>query len=192
MGRTRMGFAAAALMCLLGAGLARASDVQGSVVCTDGAPGIPGVGVIFSYGGWYTAETTTDASGGFYLHVNYPYQTYSVSLDLDPASSADALVPVGDVYIGFVGVGVPVVLDPFGVDAPMCVEPPPVTADCSPGYYKNHPETWCDGCFGGEGCDFLLGQLAAGGPGSAAVREAAKALIDACFVTAEASPCTDD
>ncbi len=74
------------------------------------------------------------------------------------------------------------------------------TADCSPGYYKNHPEAWCDvTCpttntvqFTGTACTLLLEALGAKGPGSEFIRGFAKDTIDACFGTAEASPCTDD
>ena len=83
---------------------------------------------------------------------------------------------------------------------PKCVPPPKTTADCSPGFYKNHPETWCNvTCpttgsveFTGAECDVLIEQLGARGPGSAGIRSFAKQQIDACFGTASASPCTDD
>ena len=75
-------------------------------------------------------------------------------------------------------------------------------ADCSPGFYKNHPDTWDNGicCAGntgdavsGEQCDILLEMLKAHGfAGAAQQRAAAKGVLDACFGTAAASPCTDD
>jgi len=96
---------------------------------------------------------------------------------------------------------------------PKCPPPKKVTADCSPGYYKNHPEEWCSGyvgsgspsdpdypgsdlskpCASGGGCTTLLGQLNNHTPRiGAGIREGAKLFLDACFVTAAASPCEDD
>lgn len=97
------------------------------------------------------------------------------------------------------------------------VPPPPppkkVTADCSPGYYKNHPEEWCEGyigdgspsdpdypgselskaCASGGECVTLLRQLNNHTPViGAGIREGAKLYLDACFGTAELSPCEDD
>jgi len=78
------------------------------------------------------------------------------------------------------------------------------TADCSPGYYKNHVEEWCStnpdypgsdlsrNCASGAECGALLEQLRARGPGSEAIRRAAKGVLDTCFRTASASPCEDD
>lgn len=91
--------------------------------------------------------------------------------------------------------------------------PKKVTADCSPGYYKNHPEEWCLGyigtggpndpdypgsdlskaCTSGGGCTVLLQQLNNHTPVlGASIREGAKLTLDTCFETAEASPCEDD
>ncbi len=97
-----------------------------------------------------------------------------------------------------------------GVEEPPC-EPP--TADCSPGYYKNHPEEWCFGyigtgpgnsdpdypgsalseaCATGAGCTVLLQQLNNHTPVvGAGIRRGAKLFLDTCFGTAEASPCDD-
>lgn len=78
------------------------------------------------------------------------------------------------------------------------------TADCSPGYYKNHPEQWCSdnpdfpasnlsrNCASGADCGELIDQLRARGSGSEAVRNAAKGVLDTCFGTNENSPCEDD
>ena len=78
------------------------------------------------------------------------------------------------------------------------------TADCSPGYYKNHPEQWCSSnpdfpggnlsrnCASGAACGALITQLQARGPGSEAIRNAAKGVLDTCFGTNENSPCEDD
>ncbi len=86
-------------------------------------------------------------------------------------------------------------------------------ADCSPGYYKNHLEEWCStftgastpepddaypgsnlsrDCASGADCATLLLQLKAQGPGSDFIRGAAKAFLDSCFGSPEASPCEDD
>jgi len=99
----------------------------------------------------------------------------------------------------FLAVGLALALS-AGTAAAQKPPPPKVTADCSPGYYKNHPEAWCGvTCpatgtvqFTGATCDLLLDQLNTHGPGGAAIREDAKGRIDACFGTAVASPCEDD
>jgi hypothetical protein len=74
-------------------------------------------------------------------------------------------------------------------------------ADCSPGYYRNHVDTWCgivcpsDGVtvIGPSTCEFLLGELFSTGRGSGVRKNAAADFInEVCFVTAAASPCTDD
>ncbi len=86
------------------------------------------------------------------------------------------------------------------------VEPPPkdppplVTADCSPGYYKNHPDDWDDGLCECEGdaisgsgsCNDIFIDLNARGRGCGTIRGEAADFLNACFVTAESSPCTDD
>ena len=97
-----------------------------------------------------------------------------------------------------------------------CPPPPPpkkVTADCSPGYYKKHPEEWCstyvgtgspsdpdypgsdlsEDCASYDGCTVLLEQLNNHTPQTGAgIREGAKLFLDTCFVTARQSPCEDD
>jgi hypothetical protein len=65
-------------------------------------------------------------------------------------------------------------------------------ADCSPGYYKNHVEVWCGTCVSEDSCDEVVAALSAKGPGSELIRDTAKAILDGCYVTAEASPCADD
>ena len=96
----------------------------------------------------------------------------------------------------YIGLGInptPVLLPDFQVDVPGCTPPPPAEADCSPGYYKNHPETWCTRCgYDAAACTAEVANLSARGSESAAIRDAAKARVDACFGTAEASPCLDD
>jgi hypothetical protein len=82
------------------------------------------------------------------------------------------------------------------VAVPAFAGPPPpkkTTADCSPGYYKNHVGTWCGGACPATGftiteCDALLDALEAQGPGSGAIRAAASGFLNDCFGTAEASP----
>jgi hypothetical protein len=73
--------------------------------------------------------------------------------------------------------------------------PPPSDAECSPGYWKNHPETWQGICCTeatDPTCSALLSNLRAQGPGSGAIREAAAEFLDECFGSGEATPCTDD
>lgn len=88
-----------------------------------------------------------------------------------------------------------------GLDPDCKVPPPPpkVTADCSPGFYKNHPNTWDNGicCIGQSTdptsqCGDLAFRLCAECGASSLQRAAAKEILDTCFVTAEASPCRDD
>ena len=193
MRKTKIGLMAAAIACLIGARSASACEVKGSVVCSPGAPGLAGVGVAFTLNG-VTYSTTTDANGVFAVGVGYSGKTYAVTLDLTAVGGPSG-VSMGDVYVGSGTLAAPFLLAPFAVDVPACFPPPPpppTTADCSPGYYKNHPETWCSFCFAGQGCDQIVTDLSTGGAGSAAVRDAAKAQIDACFGTAQASPCKDD
>jgi hypothetical protein len=81
-----------------------------------------------------------------------------------------------------------------------CPQPPPADgADCSPGYYKKHTDTWDDGicCAGnaltsGTACNQIYLRLCAECGATAQQREDAKAFLDACFGTATASPCRDD
>ena len=67
---------------------------------------------------------------------------------------------------------------------------------CSPGFWKNHPEVWEAGicCIGladepESQCGELDAQLRARGPGSSLIREAAWAVLSACFAEA---PCDKD
>jgi len=83
-----------------------------------------------------------------------------------------------------------------------CTEPPPpppptVTAACSPGYFKNHVERWCNvTCPSGvtiNQCTDLLTALHSTGAGAGKLKNAAASYINAtCYVTREASPCEDD
>jgi hypothetical protein len=67
---------------------------------------------------------------------------------------------------------------------------------CSPGFWKNHPEVWEAGicCIGMASdpqsqCGELDAQLRAKGPGGNLIREAAQAVLSACFAEA---PCDSD
>ncbi len=73
------------------------------------------------------------------------------------------------------------------------------TADCSPGFYKRHPNTWDDGICcsgdalaGGTQCNLVYLQLCAECGATATQRAAQKEFLDSCFGSAAASPCTDD
>jgi len=73
--------------------------------------------------------------------------------------------------------------------------PPKADAECSPGYWKNHPETWVGFCCNTDDdptCSALQSALQAQGPGSGVIREGAAEFLDACFGSAEETPCTDD
>jgi hypothetical protein len=74
--------------------------------------------------------------------------------------------------------------------------PPKKDADCSPGYYKNHPETWAflcpDGIPGLFTCEQLLAMLNATGAGAGTLKNIAAAALNSVFGSAEDSPCTDD
>lgn len=84
---------------------------------------------------------------------------------------------------------------------PTCCDPKTqkcdTTAACSPGYYRNHIETWCNvQCPSGvviTDCQPLIDALFSTGTGSGIKKNLAASYINTtCFVTAEASPCTDD
>lgn len=178
------GAMAALLACAaLSASEALACDVTGALVCTGTATGVADTTVSLTIGS-ETYTGTTDGSGNLVpFHVPYA-GTYDVAIYL-----GGVWVSAGTATCGEAG-GWVINLGTLPVDAPVCAPPP--TADCSPGFYKNHPETWCGACFGGNGCDALLTDLAARGADSSALRDGAKAQIDACFGTAAASPCVDD
>jgi hypothetical protein len=91
--------------------------------------------------------------------------------------------------------------------APALAGPPKkVTADCSPGFYKKHPETWCASLGGpttcpsdasrltptGEACTELVRMLSAELGATKAERDGAKVSLDRCFGTGSKSPCEDD
>jgi len=180
----------AALAFAVGAA-AWASDVTGRVVCTGTDVGVENVKVTLTYVGNPTFDYTA-SDGVWAMHVDWPQRTYDVTLDLTLVGGG--VVDMGTLYVPYAVNPTPFVVPAFEVDVPGCAPPPPppTTADCSPGFYKNHPETWCDACFGGVGCDAIVNQLSARGPEGAMIRDAAKAEIDACFGTAVASPCVDD
>ncbi len=92
------------------------------------------------------------------------------------------------------------------VTVPAFAGPPKVTANCSPGFYKNKPETWCASLGGpatcpgdplratptGDACTDLVEMLSAELGASKADREAAKLSLDLCFRTGSKSPCEED
>jgi hypothetical protein len=91
--------------------------------------------------------------------------------------------------------------DPDCATDPACTKK--TTADCSPGYYKNHPNTWdasagANACCTGQStdtasqCGLIAFQLCAECGATSWQRAAAKEFLDECFGTAEASPCRDD
>lgn len=155
-----------------------ACDVSGVVVCDGNAV----QGVTLRIGSQDFAMTVD--GGAVSGHVAYA-GTYDVIVVIGGVEYAQGTATCGAGGIWSIDLGT------LQVDAPVCV---PVTADCSPGFYKNHPETWCgaDLCFSGEKCDELLQALASRGADSAGTREGAKGELDACFGTAQASPCVDD
>jgi hypothetical protein len=82
-----------------------------------------------------------------------------------------------------------------------CESPPPppapVTAACSPGYFKNHVSRWCNvTCPSGfmiNQCTDLLSALYSTGSGAGILKNAAATYINSmCYVTREASPCEED
>ncbi len=88
---------------------------------------------------------------------------------------------------------------------PTCDSSKEVCADCSPGFYKKHPLSWCPGTdlqnstftcpapIGTVTCYSLVHDwLSAEDGATEQERAAAKACLDAFFGTAEASPCSDD
>ena len=76
--------------------------------------------------------------------------------------------------------------------------PPPVKKDaaCSPGYYKNHVDTWCGVSVGACGvisnCEEILADLNATGAHNGELKQAAGDFLNGCFGTNEASPCEED
>lgn len=73
--------------------------------------------------------------------------------------------------------------------------PPKDGAECSPGYWKNHPEEWVGICCddgSNPSCSTLQSSLEAKGGSGAPLREGASEYLDACFGSAEETPCTDD
>lgn len=182
MGQIRAGLLAALTMCLMGFGTtAWACQVDGLVLCaSDQKTPVNGVAVTFTpVGGGEVIGTATDIWGYYITHIAVS-TTYDVNLlALDASCDAE---------------GTAIRLPTIYVDDPLQCPgtPPPPGADCSPGYYKNHPETWCVQCGFASVCASMVSDLGARGPGGAEIRDAAKALIDACFGTGDNSPCLDD
>jgi hypothetical protein len=183
----KRGLLVAAAIFFVGTSVASACPVEGRVVCAGTGTGIGDVGVMFSQGSQLVDTTVTDADGYFYAGVWGT--TLDVTLDVN-----GTLIPEPQIVCGDDGalISIPPYQISCGGEPP---PPPPTTADCSPGYYKNHPSTWCTAQCGftdPNACTAVVRDLSATGPGSADIREAAKTMLDACFVTAEASPCADD
>jgi hypothetical protein len=195
MRKLMRGFLLLGVACLLGAAPAAwaCCPGPGRVVCVGTDTGVADVKVLFSTAGQDVQVVTSDASGNFETWFAWCGLSYDITLDLSGAgvTGAGALVSQSPVFCDALGTATPDFLK-YEVEVPGC-EPPPVTADCSPGYYKNHPEAWCTAqCGFVEECAVMTAALGAKGSGSAEIRDATKALIDACFVTAAASPCLDD
>lgn len=182
------------------AGLASAWWVDGTVVCQGTTQAVANVELSFTQGSFVYPAGPTDQFGWFTFHIEQ---------DAGQIGMWDVALTYGGVTVqgapvfidGPPAYGVPFTLAPIEVDASLVPEcggeppppppPPPKAADCSPGYYKNHPAAWCGPCdFSAEKCSALLQGLTT--RGSSGAREAAKAEIDACFGTAAASPCLDD
>lgn len=191
----RIAMRMAVAVALLGvASVAWACPVSGRVVCTNTDTGVAGVGVTIQTDaeGVPVFTAITGETGAFETPTElWAGYTYAVTLDLgegvlvtEPAATC---------------VGNAIALPTYQVDAAVCGTPPPpppppaAGADCSPGYYKNHPEMWCSQCgYDAVGCTYMIGELTAKGATGAGRRDFAKAQIDACFGTAAKSPCTDD
>lgn len=189
MGILKRGILAAILAGVMGTATAAwACDVQGKVVCASTGAGVANVKVTLNVGWGDPFVAYTDGNGDFSMHVWYVNTTYTVTLDLTNAGVTGDASLVIEPSVTCNANADPIAGLAYGVTVPGC----DASADCSQGFYKNHPETWCDYCFAGVGCTSLVEQLSTRGAESAAIRDAAKAQIDACFGTAEASPCTDD
>ncbi len=180
-----------AAACLLGGATAAwACPVDGRVVCTGTDVGVPNVTVTLTaeVAGVPGGSGLTGETGAFEVHL---WQNYGYVATLDLGGGLVVTMP-GLVFCP----DWPTLLPPWEVDAPFCGTPPPppvTSADCSPGYYKNHPEAWCTQCgYDVQGCAYMIGELSAKGTSGAVRRDSAKALIDACFGTAALSPCVDD
>lgn len=86
----------------------------------------------------------------------------------------------------------------------VCEEPPKEDdpAACSPGYYKNHVESWCSagltcpetlGSDPGVSCAPLIEAMNSTGRNSGTLKTNAAAFINSfCYGTADASPCSED
>jgi hypothetical protein len=124
----KMTLGIATLAALLGAGIASATEVRGTLVCAnDSTKGLPGVALTFTQG-TFSIPSTTDAVGafGFRIYGDDPVAVpglWNVTADLSalggPANAAIAT----DVYIEY---AFPFYqLAPIAVDLPWCGTPPP-------------------------------------------------------------------
>jgi hypothetical protein len=108
---------AAALVCLMAPGAARAWAVTGAVVCGDSAVGVQGVQVTIGYWGHpdYTSYTgSTDATGIFSIPVPDALTDASVNLVFGTYTADYGPVPVSNYSIGS-----------FSIPADWCAPPPP-------------------------------------------------------------------
>ena len=121
---------------------------------------------------------------------------FAVALPVGPAMAG---VEVCDDGIDNDLDGAPDCKDSDCTNDPACQKDTP--AACSPGYYKNHVETWCNiACPTGvtippSTCAILLGTegLNATGPANGVKKNLAASFINSwCFGTAEESPCEED
>jgi len=72
--------------------------------------------------------------------------------------------------------------------------PPPSDVDCSPGFYKNHVDTWWSVCCDDatNECIDLENALNANGKWMRPLRDAAMNILNNCFGDLGYSPCLDD
>ncbi len=144
MRKVKLGFVVAAFAALVGAGsVARASDVQGTVVCAGTGLPVADVQVTLAYGA-SVFSGLTGADGVFNIHVTPIYVTYALTIAGSPA---------GSFYVGFGLNPTPWLLDgdpgvdgiqPFAADIPGCSPPPPVECEALAGlsdgsFCRDHP-----------------------------------------------------
>ncbi len=201
MRKVTVGFLVATAIVLMGmASIASACPIKGKVVCT--GTDIPASDVLvvlscesgwcFDFGGPSADRTDytdllgifgTDENGLVTMHLDGGFW----SINLDPTLS----IVCDSTTAG----GIDLTATPFEADGPNCAPPPPPSADCSPGYYKNHPSVWktvCASYYAPYTWQQIVTMLSAQDGATLADRDAAKAMLDACFGTAAASPCMDD
>jgi hypothetical protein len=72
--------------------------------------------------------------------------------------------------------------------------PPPPDVYCSPGFYKNHVDTWWDICCDAsiDECADLEDALNAHGKWMRPIRDGATDILNTCFAMMGYQPCEDD